>query len=126
MDDRQETGRVGEETAAQYLERAGWTLLARNVRYRCGELDVVADDGEQLVFVEVRSRGRARLLRPEDTVRHPKRTRLVRAARLFLARYRGPRRSARFDVIAVDSTERRVLAHHRGAFEARDEEPRRR
>lgn len=111
-------GMAGEDVATRYLERQGWTILGRNVRWRFGELDIVADDGAQLVFVEVRTRRTASGPRAEDTVVHNKRRKLIRAGRMYLTRYNGPHQSARFDVIAVDGAAGRVLAHHRGAFEA--------
>lgn len=115
---RVERGRLAEDAAAAWLEARGWRIVARNVWYRVGELDIVADDGEQLVFVEVRSRGRRDVFRAEDSVRYPKQLRLTRAAQLFLGRYGGPRLTARFDVLAVDGPTGEVLAHHRSAFEA--------
>lgn len=118
MDDRKETGDRCEEAAARYLERLGWKILARNVRWRVGELDIVADDGTQLVFVEVRSRRRQVVSRPEDTVRSLKQSRLERAARMYMARHCRGAVSARFDVIGVDGWTLRVTNHIRAAFEA--------
>lgn len=121
MDDRQAAGAAGETVAQHYLEGLGWQVIGRNVRYRIGELDIVADDGSQLVFVEVRTRRTASGPRAEDTVASDKRRKLIRAARMYLMRYTGPRASSRFDVVAVDGARSRVMAHHRGAFEARPE-----
>ena len=51
-----ERGRAGEELAAAYLERQGLSIVARNVRCRVGEIDIVARDGASVVFVEVKER----------------------------------------------------------------------
>lgn len=56
MTARQDLGAFGERVAAHHLEAAGLTILDRNVRLPCGEVDVLARDGEDLVFVEVRTR----------------------------------------------------------------------
>ena len=68
MDRRLEDGARGEAIAAAMLERAGMRVVARNVRYRVGELDIIAEDEGTLVFVEVRSRWRRNGPRAEDTV----------------------------------------------------------
>jgi len=52
----EETGKLGEDFAAQYIERLGWEIFERNVSFTAGEIDIVAMNGEQLVFVEVRTR----------------------------------------------------------------------
>lgn len=112
-----ERGQRSEDVAERYLRDLGWQIAGRNVRYRVGELDIVAWDGRQWVFVEVRSRYRAAVVRAEDTVRFGKQVRLCRAARLWLAQNTDNKASARFDVIAVDGARAKVKAHHRAAFE---------
>lgn len=118
MDTKRERGDRGEAIAEAYLRNLGWRIVARNVLYRVGELDVVAEDDDHLVFVEVRSRSGSSGPPPSQTVTFPKQRRLTRAANLFLARYRGPHRNARFDVIGVDLRQQRILTHIRGAFDA--------
>ena len=120
MDRRLEDGARGESIALAALERQGLRLVARNVRYRVGELDIVMEEEETLVFVEVRSRWRRNGPRAEDTVTFGKQRRLSKAALLFWKVYRGGCRRARFDVVAVDLALGRVAAHHRAAFELRE------
>lgn len=117
---RRERGREGEEIAARYVASLqGWQILARNVYFRAGELDLVALDGEQLVFVEVRSRWTQRGPRAEDSITRTKQRKLTIAAQLWLQRNPIWRRyRARFDVIAVDLRASKVAAHHRSAFYA--------
>ena len=112
-------GRYGEALAARYLERRGYRVLARNVRLRGGELDLVALERGTLCFVEVRLRGSARFGTPEESVDARKRRRLVRAAREFLTTRRLPRhRGLRFDVVALDaSTEPIEIRLYRDAFQ---------
>lgn len=113
-------GDDGEDIVTTYLRGLGWRIVERNLLFRVGEIDILAEDGQHLVFVEVRSRfgkwGRG----AAHTVTLPKQRRLTRAANLVLARYVGPCPYARFDVISVELGERRVVEHIRGAFDACD------
>lgn len=117
---RRARGREGEDIAARYVQGLdGWKILARNVYFRAGELDIIASCGDTLVFVEVRSRWTTSGPRAEDSITRTKQRRLTRAAQLWLQGHPAWRRHrARFDVIAVDLRSARVCAHHRSAFEA--------
>jgi putative endonuclease len=113
-----ETGAGGEELAARLLAGGGCSILDRNVRYRGGELDIVADDGDVIVFVEVRTRRTGACGGALESVTATKRARVVRAAKIWLVKH--PRHSARcvrFDVVAVDG-EAPVVEWIRGAFDA--------
>jgi uncharacterized protein (TIGR00252 family) len=95
------TGPRGEELAAEHLLARGYHLLARRYRGGGGEIDLVAEQAGELVFVEVKTSRPGGLGAPEERVQGEKRARLVRAARHYLSR-RGPgRQGCRFDVIAV-------------------------
>lgn len=97
-----DTGPEGERLAAEHLAGKGYRLLARRYRGGGGEIDLVAEQGGELVFVEVKaSRSGVPLGAPEERVQGEKRARLVRAARHYLARHGPGREGCRFDVIAV-------------------------
>jgi putative endonuclease len=89
-DGRRALGERGEDEAAAYLEQQGYTIVARNWRTRSGELDIVARDGEWLVFVEVRTRRIGRhaasptLGAPEESVTPRKQLQLVAMADAYL------------------------------------------
>ena len=118
---RQRFGDLGEKAAEELLAGQGYRIVARKHRCPRGEVDLVAERGDLLVFVEVRTRATAAFGGPEETVGAGKQQRLVRAARDFLARWRGPPRDLRFDVIAVvDAPDGPRLAHFPGAFDASD------
>ncbi|MFT4703079.1 MAG: putative endonuclease [Bradymonadia bacterium] len=117
-DSTKQRGDRGEDIAAEYVRSLGWTVVERGARFRVGELDIIAEDGKWLVFVEVRSLWRITTVRPEDSITRPKQRKLTLAARLYLARYRGRCPYARFDVVAVDRRREVVSAHYRAAFEA--------
>ncbi|MGY0505505.1 YraN family protein [Luteimonas sp. e5] len=96
-------GAAVEAAAAQWLQRQGLTPLARNVRYRDGELDLVMRDGDVLVFVEVRYRADAAFGGAAASIGAAKQRRLIRAAQRFLASEPAlARLPARFDVIAAE------------------------
>ncbi|HTO06334.1 MAG TPA: YraN family protein [Myxococcota bacterium] len=116
--DRRAAGRAGEELAREYLERAGFRIVARNLHLRHAELDLVALDGATLVFVEVRLRRGDRYGSAAESVDARKRRRLTAAASAALARGELPRAARyRFDVIAIDSAhDPPRLTHLRDAF----------
>lgn len=97
-------GRAGEELAAAYLERAGYCLVARNFHCRGGELDLVAQKGEILAFVEVRTRKKGGMVSPVESVTPAKRKKVVAAAYAFLEQ--NPALAAlqpRFDLVLIEA-----------------------
>ena len=101
-DTPQARGRRAEELARRHLEGRGLRIAGRNLRLGGGELDLVAWEGEVLVFVEVKGRSRRDYGRAEEAVDRRKRRRLVKAAEAYLARLPGPLPACRFDVVAVE------------------------
>jgi putative endonuclease len=115
---RGELGQRGEEVAAAFLRARRYRILARNFRCRAGEIDLVAEDGSVLVFVEVRSRRGAEQGTPLESVDGRKQARVARVARHFLAAHGWTEREARFDVIGVRfDTDPPAIEHVTGAFE---------
>jgi putative endonuclease len=113
-------GQVGETAAARFLEGRGFVILARNLRSRLGEIDLLARDGSTLVFVEVKARRGSTGDPPEAAVDARKRARLGRLALGYLAACRMGERSCRFDVVAVllDAAGRATgVRHLRDAFD---------
>jgi putative endonuclease len=96
-----QSGREGEDAAALLLQENSLRILDRNVRYRDGEIDIVALDGTTTVFVEVKRRRSDVLGAPAEAVTRTKRARVVQAARRWLAAHPSRARSVRFDVVAV-------------------------
>ena len=99
---RQSLGRLGEELAAATLERLGYTILARRYRTDRGDIDIIAEDGETLVFVEVRARTDAECGTAAESVTDDKKRQVVRMAREYLATEAISDRICRFDVVAID------------------------
>lgn len=101
MTRRHAVGRAGEEQAARHLAAQGLVVVARNWRCRLGELDLVALDGRQVVFVEVKSRSGLGFGAPAEAVDTRKQARLARLAAVFLQERGWWERPVRFDVVAV-------------------------
>jgi len=99
---RQQLGRLGEELAARLLERRGYIILARNYRCPQGEVDLVAQEGEHLVFVEVRARRGRAYGSPEESLRWPKGERLAAVAEHYLQDYGDQRPPWRIDLVAIE------------------------
>lgn len=95
-------GRVAEDAAASWLEAQGYRIVERNHRNAAGELDVVAEDGETLCFVEVKARTDTLFGPALAAVGPRKRRRIARAAALYLALRGGPTPACRFDVLAME------------------------
>jgi len=101
---RASIGAIGEQLAAEHLRRRGFAIVERNYRTRWGELDIIACDGDTLVFAEVKARlAHAVPANPFDSI-HPRKRRQVRrmAGRWLSERVDRPRaRELRFDAIGV-------------------------
>jgi len=97
------TGRRGEDLAHRYLRAHGYTVVARNYRTPngTGEIDVIARQGDTLVFVEVKARQTAEFGNPDRAVDDEKKRRLHRAARDYAHRTDTPWDRVRFDIVSV-------------------------
>ena len=92
-------GDAAEDRAAAFLAGRGYRIIERNFRAKVGEIDIVAMQGEVVVFVEVRSRAGTAFGLPQETIGRDKRRKLLRAAQVY-AQARGLDCPMRFDVIA--------------------------
>lgn len=109
-------GEWGEWIALKYLLSNHWDVLARNWRTRQGELDLIAYDGPDLVFIEVRTRQAPTQFSPEASVDHKKRDQIERLAYSFVERFELFDLPIRFDLIAIDTYDSRgyCLRHYSG------------
>ncbi len=95
-------GSQGEALACQRLQGAGYRILERNWRARQGELDIVAEQGGEVVFVEVKTRRSRRFGPPEESFTPTKRARLLAAALAYLEQRGLADRSWRVDLVAIE------------------------
>ena len=98
---RQGLGRLGERLAAEKLIADGYRVLERNFRCQYGEIDIVAEDEQELVFVEVKTRRGVAFGRPEEAVTWRKQRKIVQVATCYLDLHACFERPWRVDVIAV-------------------------
>ncbi|HEU0154286.1 MAG TPA: YraN family protein [Arenimonas sp.] len=120
--DRQALGAAAEAAALRHLEAAGLVLLARNARFKVGELDLVMRDGDTVVFVEVRLRNATHFGDGFASVDRRKRQRMVRAAQAWLAaRPALARHPCRLDVVSARAEDgAHALDWQRDAFTLAD------
>jgi putative endonuclease len=113
-------GAEGERAAAEFLEARGYRILDRNYRTKLGEIDLVAEEGRTLVFVEVKVRLNDRFGGPAAAITPAKQARIARLAQQYVVSRRLGERPCRFDVVLIwggDPRTRRIELLP-GAFEA--------
>lgn len=93
-------GAWGEEKAARFLEQCGYEIIRRNYHSRYGEIDLIAEDGDYLIFVEVRLRKSAGHGSPEESVDRRKQEKIRMTAQMYLQQY-PTEKQPRFDVVAL-------------------------
>lgn len=114
-------GERGEQAAEAYLRHLGYQIVDRRHRNRAGEIDLVALDGQTVVFVEVKSRRDTSHGHPTDALSRDKQQRLTRAALVYLKQRGWLERQRRFDVVAIvwpPQSPEPQITHYRQAFEA--------
>ena len=113
-------GSEGERAAAAFLEARGYRILERNYRTRLGEIDLVAEEGRTLVFVEVKVRLNDRVGGPAAAITSAKQARIARLAQQYVASRRLAERACRFDVVLIwgDDPKTRRIELLPGAFDA--------
>ncbi|HAP37065.1 MAG TPA: YraN family protein [Bacteroidetes bacterium] len=94
-------GKTGEEVAANYLKQNGYEILEQNYYYNHGEIDIVAKEGNALVFVEVKSRRSTKFGEPEESVTPKKQQLLRRTAEGYVTEKNIGEMDCRFDVVSV-------------------------
>ena len=98
---KQETGRSGEEIASKYLERQGYKILDRNFNCNQGEIDIIAKDKNEIVFVEVKTRTNRRYGLASEAVNKIKKKHLLRAIKYYIYIKKYEKSFIRIDVIEV-------------------------
>jgi putative endonuclease len=116
---RQQFGQFGEDLACRELERRGYVILTRRYRQQGGDLDIIARDGEAIVFVEVKARDGRDYGDASEAVTNRKRSRMTQLALDYLARNNLTERPCRFDVVSIHmENELPVVEVYRNAFDA--------
>jgi putative endonuclease len=109
-------GKIGEEIVADYLEKYGFEILARNFHIRGGEIDIIASQGDIIAFVEVKTRDDTSVSNGFDVVDIKKQNRIIKAARVYMEE-NSVNLQARFDVAVVIFAEKTHINYIKNAFE---------
>ncbi|NQT26340.1 YraN family protein [candidate division KSB1 bacterium] len=116
---RKQLGKRGEEIAAEFLQSKGYTIRDRNFQIREGELDLIVEVDDTLVFVEVKTVRSEAFGHPADKVDSRKQHRMILAAEAYLQKYEINDMDCRFDVIAIRiKTGNSIVEHIEDAFNA--------
>ncbi|KJU81269.1 Uncharacterized protein family UPF0102 domain protein [Candidatus Magnetobacterium bavaricum] len=116
-------GKYGEWVAMGYLKDLGYMIVERNYKNEAGEIDIIARDGQTVVFVEVKTRRSDTFGQPVEAITYRKRKKILNTALLYMQGLT-PEPPARFDVISVKLTDnnsstgyKKTLRHIKDAFE---------
>ena len=121
MNEKKTTGDKGENFAVRYFEKRGYRILARNYHSRYGEIDIIAQDEEFIVFIEVKARKSFSLVSPSEAVDFSKQKKICRTAMKYMAETESELQP-RFDVFELWLNEGRIYKfnHIEYAFEGID------
>lgn len=109
---RKDLGNRGEVFAVKFLRRQGYKILERNFRLRSGEIDIIAKDGNQLVFVEVKTRSSDNQEFLRASVNRGKEKRLLKTASYYLEKQKYQGLTSRFDVIFIVANNGKMKIEH--------------
>ncbi|HET6514885.1 MAG TPA: YraN family protein [Thermodesulfovibrionales bacterium] len=110
-------GSKGEDLAVAYLKKKGYRILSRNFKAPVGEIDIIAEDGNTVVFAEVKTRRDTTFGRPFEAVDFRKREKMRKVALCYL-KYSGKEMPSRFDVLSIDMDgDKSRIEHIVDAFE---------
>ena len=109
---KKELGKIGEELAVEYLEKNKYQIIKRNFYCRQGEIDIIAKDKEEIVFIEVNTRSNINFGKPSEAVNHIKQKHIYKSAKYYLYKTNSLDMLIRFDVIEVLIEEGRFNINH--------------
>jgi putative endonuclease len=111
-------GSEGEDLAVRFLQKKGYRIVARNYKTPVGEIDIIARDGDTIVFIEVKTRTDISFGYPFEAVNNRKRQKLKNLALLYLKR-QGKESPVRFDVLSIFCMDdgKKDIEHIKDAFE---------
>jgi putative endonuclease len=98
---KKELGAKGEEIAVRYLKSRGYRIVERNYRNRLGEIDIIAEHGDDLVFIEVKTRSDILFGSPFESVTKQKQKQLSKVALQYISKKNCHNRPSRFDVVGI-------------------------
>ncbi|HEX2966532.1 MAG TPA: YraN family protein [Syntrophorhabdaceae bacterium] len=111
MTTNKEIGAEGENLAIRTLKKKGYRIIQKNYRTKFGEIDIIAEDKDCLVFIEVKRRSTGIYGMSFDAVSRTKKGHIIRTAQCYLKEFKCQNRKTRFDVVGIDEDEIRIVQH---------------
>ena len=112
INQRQELGKEGEDFAADYLQKQGYEIIDRNFECKQGEIDIIAKDKNEYVFIEVKTRQNLHYGMPCDAVDERKQKHIWNATRYYIYSHKLEDQYIRIDVIEIYKRKNRFYLHH--------------
>lgn len=109
---RHRIGKIGEDKATEYLEKLGYKIIERNFVAKQGEIDIIAKDKQELVFIEVKTRTNTLYGKPVEAVNEPKQKHLINTAKYYLYSKHLENEFVRFDVIEIYLKNKSIKVNH--------------
>jgi putative endonuclease len=107
-----ELGRKGEKEAKKYLEKLGYIIARQNFKCAYGEIDIIAIDGNDIVFIEVKTRCSKKFGEARESVNTYKRKHIKKATAFFIYKYKLENKYIKFDVIEVYKKSEKYVINH--------------
>ncbi|MBQ2938571.1 MAG: YraN family protein [Clostridia bacterium] len=98
---KNELGKIGEQIAVEYLEKNGYKILERNFYCKQGEIDIIAKQKQEIIFIEVKTRSNINFGKPSEAVNYKKQKHIYRTAQYYLYKINSLEMLSRFDVIEI-------------------------
>lgn len=112
MYQRHELGKKGERLAVYYLEKQGYKILEKNYKFKKCEIDIIAKEKENIVFIEVKTRSNCLYGRPSESVTIAKQKNIFKVAKFYLQLHKKEFSDIRIDVIEVYFYNNKYYIHH--------------
>ena len=109
---RHETGSVGEEVACDYVKKLGYEIIEKNYRNKMGEIDIIAKDKNEIVFIEVKTRCQKKYGSPSEAVDRRKKRHIYHVAEFYLIINKLENAFCRIDVIEVYFKDEKIFVNH--------------
>jgi len=116
MSNNREKGRLGETIAADYLMKNGYRIIEKNYRTKLGEIDLIAEKDNILVFIEVKSRSNTNFGFPYEAVNRKKINRIIKASLVYLKQKGYENYQIRYDIIEIFLSRDGKINHIKNAF----------
>ena len=116
MYERHKLGKTGEEIGTKYLIKNGYRIIIRNFRCRQGEIDIIAQDKNEIVFIEVKTRKNTNYGYPIDAVDKRKQKHILNASKYYIYINKLEKKNIRFDVIEIYKKDKFYINHIKNIY----------